>query len=437
MTTILFSLLQEHGHLNPSFKVARELARRGHDVKYLAILDFEAHIRGQGFDFVPFLPELHPRGFIQEQDRLGTYASRRGVTERFDAIAESLRGGALRRQLLALAPAAVVADINHTHLALFALAEGLPLVTMNVTLPQTKDPGVPPLLAGTPYREGPLGRATAEVSWRRTLLVRRLAARAMDVAGICPQFHLTPRWAERFGLPAERLDLDTVYMPRIRGVDELVLCPEAFDFPRPADPHRHYVESIDLARAEPEFPWERVDPGKPLVYVALGSQRFRPGDTPRFLAAVVEAARQRPGWQVIMATGRHLAPEELSPPENLVVVKSAPQLSILRRAQVMVTHGGLGSVKECITYAVPMVVYPLAVDQPGNAMRVEHHHLGLAADVRDPSVPRILGHLERLLIDPSFAERVARMQARFEETEGRHAGAAVVERVIASRGRTD
>lgn len=56
-----------------------------------------------------------------------------------------------------------------------------------------------------------------------------------------------------------------------------------------------------------------------------------------------------------------------------------PQLKVLQHADLFVTHGGLGSVKESINYGVPMLVYPLDLqyDQNGNGLKVEHHGLGL------------------------------------------------------------
>jgi UDP:flavonoid glycosyltransferase YjiC (YdhE family) len=427
MKTVLVSLLQEHGHLNPSFKVSRTLASQGFDVQYFGIPDFEDYIRAQGFEYVPFFPDLFPRGFTAQQDQLGFVEARRALTARFSEIARRLLApDGFRRQVEKLAPAAMIIDINHTHVAMFAQMIGIPKVAMNVTLPQTKDPGIPPIRTGTPFQTGLLGRAGAELSWQKLLWKRKLAAKLAGVAGMSPQFELARKLAPKFGLAKDALDVDTVYMPRLRGVHELVLCPEAFDFPRPPDPTRHYVESIDLARKEADFPWDRVDPAKPLIYIAMGSQRYQPKYVQQLLRTCVEVMARRPAWQAIVAVGRHLSPEELSCPANVVAVKSAPQLSVLKKAKLMVTHGGLGSVKECIVHGVPMIAFPLAVDQPGNAVRVDYHRIGIAGDVRTVSHAGILSMLDRVLAEPEYRERIALMRARFEETESGRTGAGVV-----------
>src|SRR5688572_19908462 len=115
MATVLVCMLQEHGHLNPSFKISRTLRARGHDVRYFAIPDLAAHIEAQGFDCVPFLPELYPRGTLEADDRLGLLERRRGVTRRFRVACERLLpGGSLRAAIERLAPRAMIVDVNRS-----------------------------------------------------------------------------------------------------------------------------------------------------------------------------------------------------------------------------------------------------------------------------------------------------------------------------------
>lgn len=431
MKRILVSMLQEHGHLNPSFKVLRTLRARGWDVKYLGILDFEDHIRAQGFDFVPFLPDVYPKGFIQQTDQLDFLGARRAVTAQYEAVtAHLLDPHGPREQISALAPDVLLHDINHVTMGYLAWQLGVPAVSMNVTLPQTKDGSVPPLRSGTIFDDSLKGTLRSELEWTRFLAKRRLIAAATTPLGMCPPYDLARRAATRFGYPLDRLDCDTVYFPRLVGTPELVLCPDGFDFPRPPMADRHYVESIDLERTEASFPWERVDASKPLVYVSMGSQRFQPKHVRRFIQTAIDALGARPEWQGIVTLGRHLALDEVRHPSNVVVVKSAPQLAVLKRARVMVTHGGLGSVKECILHGVPMVVFPLAVDQPGNAARVEHHRLGRRGDIREVSQPSLLSMIDDVLGDAGYRTRLAAIQARFEATERGTRGADVVEETL-------
>ena len=57
-----------------------------------------------------------------------------------------------------------------------------------------------------------------------------------------------------------------------------------------------------------------------------------------------------------------------------------PQVSILRRASVLVTHAGNNSVTEALAHGVPMLALPFSTDQFDGAAAIEAAGLGLAAD---------------------------------------------------------
>lgn len=425
-SSIVFAMLNESGHLNPSYKLAKALRARGHDVRYLAIGDVRAQIEAQGFEVEPLYPDLFPSGLLTGEQQLGTLAKRRAITARYRTVLSRLRTDAP----LARTPSLLAVDVTQIHFAFWARAAGVPVVLVNTSLPQTRDPGVPPLRSGSPYATSVLARVRPALEWQRFVAKRRLSARAADLAGMCPPYELARRAARESGVPEHEIDDHTVYMPQLRGLPELVLCPAAFDFPRAAAPQRTYVESIDLSRSEPEFAWGGLSADKPLLYCALGGQRYRAGDVPTFFRRLHGVFRTRPQWQLLLAAGQHMASDELDPLPNVAVVERAPQLAVLRRARLMITHGGLGSVKECIMNAVPMLGVPLDVDQPGNVARVVHHGLGLAADVRNSSERALRLSLDRLLSTPSFAARARDMQARFVREEAGERGADRVEELL-------
>ena len=98
----------------------------------------------------------------------------------------------------------------------------------------------------------------------------------------------------------------------------------------------------------------------------------------------------------MIATGAGLNPEDIEYSlSDIVIVKKAPQLEILRRAHLMVTHGGANTIKECAFMGVPMISFPLGYDHPGNTARMVHHGLGLHGDIRKLSVSYLEGLILR------------------------------------------
>ena len=329
-------------------------------------------------------------------------------------------------------PLLALVDVTQTLVALWARASGIPLVLLNTSLPQIESKGVPPLRSGLSFSAGALGRVQSQLAWETFLTKRKVSAALARTIGLCPPYALARAVAPRFGIDDAALDTRTVYMPQLKGHHELVFCPKEFDFPRPEDPLRHYVESIDTARSEPPLQWEHLGDDKPLVYCALGGQLYRAADTPRFLRRVVKLFARRPELNLVLATGRHTRPEALQPlPPNVLVVERAPQLALLARARAMITHGGLGSIKECLLHGVPMLVFPLAVDQPGNAARVVHHGLGLSGDVRRTNLAELSSKLDRVLYEPSFAQRCRAFQGTLQALERGEHGADLVEGFVA------
>jgi zeaxanthin glucosyltransferase len=378
---------------------------------------------------LPLFPDLFPAGFVAQEQALSTLKRRRSITRRYASLLERL--AATPTALLPQAPDVMLVDVTQPHLAFWARARRIPFLYLNTSLPQTHDYGVPPLRSGRGYAPGTAQKLQAELDWQKFLAKRRLSAAVADLAGMCPPYELSRRLAARFGVQADELDWRTAYMPQLRGVRELGLCPPAFDLPRPAEPRRTAIASVDLERSEGAFDFGLLPSHKPLVYCALGGQRYRPHDVPGFFARLVRVFTAHPDWHLLLCVGKHVAPSSLLPvPANVTLLESAPQLAVLRRARAMITHAGLGSVKECILHDVPMLAVPLDVDQPANAARIAYHRLGLVADVRDSSEDDLAAKLTSLLKDPELRQRVSNMRVRFLEVENSDAGVKAVEALL-------
>src|SRR5262245_29186569 len=92
-----------------------------------------------------------------------------------------------------------------------------------------------------------------------------------------------------------------------------------------------------------------------LVYISLGTIS---NVNPRFYRTAFEAFGDYPA-RFILAAGQQTDLADLGPiPANFVVLRYAPQLAALQRAQAFITHGGLNSVQEGLYYGVPEIVVP-------------------------------------------------------------------------------
>ncbi len=430
-------MLQEHGHLNPSFRLARNLMARGHEVAYLAIPDFEKHIESQGFRTIPFLGDVYPAGFEKELDALGKLERRRALSSRFDRLATVLSDRSTEDKLRALSPKMFLIDVCHTSMSMLAKRMGVPQIGLSTTFPQVRDRGIPPSRSHLVFRSGIPGELAAELEWQRMVRKRQLAATAMRPFRMAPPYDLARRAAHKFGVAPGELDTETAYMPQLRGVPELVLCPEPLDFPRAPHALRAYSESLDVERkSDVAFPWERLDPEKPLVYVSMSSQAQELARVRALFVTLAGIFARHSHWQAVLSLGRSATPKELGPtPANVIAVQRAPQLDLLKRAKLVITHGGLGSVKECIANAVPMIAIPLAVDQPGNGARITYHGLGVRKDIAHLDAGDLARSISEMFAAERFREAARRMQNQFEVFESKQTGSQFVEARLANETR--
>lgn len=373
MSRVGFVMLPEAGHVNASLKIAKSLKARGHRVCYFGLADFEDYIVGQGLEFLPVMADHFPKGFLSQNSfTISTFEVLVSM------LGEKLGGGnitafdLLKSEVKLLIervqPQLVVSDALLADLAFIIHSSGIPLVFLNTTL-----------------------------------------------------FY---PW-----------DVDSVVTHPLQRVTTIYPCPQEFNFPyakkREWD---HYVEaSIDVGRKEVEFPFDQLDEDRRLIYCSLGSQAHLYSEGKQFLQVVVDVMWEKQDCQMILATGPKIGPGDLcSIPPNVFIVQTAPQLQILKRASMMITHGGLNSIKECVYFGVPMIIFPMLRDQPLNAARVAYHGLGVRGDLHKLNARELLGMMNKVDGNPAFKMRVEKMGKRFREIEEAQPSLHIIEKALSS-----
>src|SRR4029453_4407531 len=114
-------------------------------------------------------------------------------------------------------------------------------------------------------------------------------------------------------------------------------------------------------------------------------------------------------------------------PGDPIVVGYAPQLELIQRSILTISHGGLNTALEWLAQGVPMVVLPVAYDQPGVGVRVEWAGVGRSIPVGRLTVDRLRDAVRTVLGDPAYRERAGRLQADIEAADGLNRAADVIE----------
>jgi len=83
----------------------------------------------------------------------------------------------------------------------------------------------------------------------------------------------------------------------------------------------------------------------------------------------------------------------------------------------MITHAGIGTVRECVELGVPMVAFPLMRDQFDACELITHHGIGVAGNINTAKPAEIAALVDRVISDPSFRERLHSIRGLFSRRE--------------------
>lgn len=408
------------GHLNPMTTLGRELQRRGHRVTVVARLDARRKADAAGLDFAAIGIEEFPEGSMRANSaQLGKLSGMKAM--RFTA--ELVRRGTAT--VLQEAPEVVRREkidallVDQVSPAGETVADqlALPCVVVCNALALNPDPDVPPGVLPWSYWPGPLGRlrnafGDALFRWVGRSVMNEIVRRRA-------QLGLPPLKKETFASGA---------------LAQIAQQPAFFDFPRQALPDCFHFSGPwhdDGSADEVAFPWEKLD-GRPLIYASMGTLQNRL----EFIFQTIAEACAGFDMQLVISLGsRDQDAGALAAkfPGKPIVVPFAPQLALLKRASLIITHAGLNTVLESLSHGVPMVAIPITNDQPGVASRLAYLGATEIVPPRKLSAPRLRAALEKVIGDPQYRETAHRLQAEIAKVNGLARAADIAEKAFLTR----
>src|SRR5208337_630677 len=223
-------------------------------------------------------------------------------------------------------------------------------------------------------------------------------------------------------LGGEWMSRGVIFDIHMRSLPELVLHAREFDFPsrRPSERAIYVGPCVQTERIEAPFRWEIVGVRRHLALCTLSTVAHASALPKRraFFEKLMLAIATLPEVTLIVALGPKVeVPHSPEAPGNIRFFRNVPQLAVLRRADLLITHAGSNSVKEAIECGVPMLAYPDRADQPGVAARIAYHGLGVVGDYEHCTPEAISAAIRKVLSDPTFGARVRRMRAQFARYE--------------------
>jgi UDP:flavonoid glycosyltransferase YjiC (YdhE family) len=388
---LLLGAFGDPGHAFPMIALGGALAARGHEVVLQTWSRWEDDVRAAGMRFEP-APEYHV--FPTRERPLKPYEAVRRATFQTRPLVASLR------------PDAVVADILTLAPALAGELEGVPVATVIPHVDPRSEHGWPPYSIGARLPR----RAAARRLWG-------LAARVTDAGLQRGRAELNETRA-RVGLPA----LAHVHGGISQALAMVATFPQ-LEYPREMPlPGTHVIGPLLW---EPPFGEVELPPGdEPLVLVAPSTSQ---DPSHELLRATVAGLAGLP-VRVLATWNRRPLVAPLEVPANTRLVEWVSYSRTMPRCDIVVCHGGHGTIARALSSSCVVVAVPAAGDMNENAARVDWAGVGVRLPRRLCTPRAIRLAVERALSEPRLREGAAEVAAWSRSHDAAARGADLVER---------
>jgi zeaxanthin glucosyltransferase len=392
MRTVLFIILPFTSHFYPMISMAEEYRSKGYRVVFTTAFHSKGMIEQNYFEcrVVNYLEETlfnNLKSFLgftainllTKKHRLKKFKEFIRVKNNFENVIEEVK------------PDKIYLEANMPEYLLFIKRYDIPTETVGIYLSTKKTYGIPPLTSSFIPTGSFASNIYSEYLWAILLLKQKMHSTLDYLANIglsdiyiekriCKKNHWT--WNAIFStnhafhigckglnhniisspeLEYEAVKSDTLlkFYNNIRSRNESNLRTEAYK------ELKFKIQSLQKS-------------GMKCIYASFGTWSNSKVESFQLLRQnLIEVVNENSNYILLFTNSGKVENQS----NYIYTLTFAPQLDILKYADLMITHAGLGSINECLENKVRMIAIPLnkALDQPGNAARLSSK--GLATEL--------------------------------------------------------
>jgi UDP:flavonoid glycosyltransferase YjiC (YdhE family) len=308
-------------------------------------------------------------------------------------------------------------------------------------------PDLPSVFAQVPERQGLTGRRLAAATWKGAfagVMAQAMAAGTLALANswrpdlVVHEDSEQGSWiaAERLGMPhialqatawrgtGLRLSSEPLNrLLRLHGLpeDSELRAWHRYGFLTSRPPSLHNVDDPVPAGATPIRPtapdatggepavWPTAaGEGRPRVVVTMGT--LMPGRTEAMVTILDEL--ETLDLDIVATVGHDIDPAALGSRRPATrIARYVPMTPLLVGASLLVFHGGSGTMLAGLAAGVPLVVLPIAADQPENADRCRDAGVARVLDAEARATGDVRTAAAEVLGDPAYAAAAARVRS--------------------------
>ena len=190
------------------------------------------------------------------------------------------------------------------------------------------------------------------------------------------------------------------------------------DYPRPMMPNMISIGGLTIKRTTGNLPPDIknfIDGAtKGVILMTFGSVIV---SVPSHVVEKFSSAfRRLDGYRVLWRLNNK---DNVKLPENVMISEWLPQNDILAQPSVklFITHCGNNGQYEAVYHGVPMIGFPVFVDQHYNAKRLDYKGYGLTMDIHDFTADELLDNINTVLGNKSYKERIMKASEIFHSQD--------------------
>ncbi|MBN1798918.1 MAG: hypothetical protein JW822_10090 [Spirochaetales bacterium] len=396
MAVFVFLIMPASGHVNPTLPIVKELLKKGHRVVYYGTDEFKSKIAKTGAEYKKY----NLTGFVFD---------RYGILQNLFEFSVFLCKTAFRISSMHLAeiagqnPDCVVYDSLWAAGKIIARKLGVSYIC-----------SVPILVCDD---------KAVKSNFTPSFIIRQFTKNIHHISRMLLymilSFIRTRILLNPFDVFLNKAPLNIVYTSRFFQPAAEALG-TSFHFVGP---------SITERSEDDDFPLERLE-GNKVVYISFGTII---NDRPEFYRHCMNLFKQS-SLTVVISIGNRIKAEDLCPvPSNVIIKSHVPQLKVLKKTAVFITHAGMNSIQEALFFGVPMVMLPQTPEQTATARRVAE--LGAGIILRRGTHPaEIRRAVEIIMQDKSYKEHTHAISKTLRNAGGYKRAVNEMLKLIESKG---
>lgn len=405
-------MLPSQSHYHASFGLAREWETNGFVIFYTGTSQVKETIETQGYKYCNF--DYLNEYFIASFQTfiaifIKSWLDKSFFINRYRDFIESDRR--IQELIKEVAPKHIFIDEHLVEYALFLQKNNIPTTIICTKLSSRKAKGIPPMNTYHKPDASFTSNLVCELLWYKRWveiwtkkIILKIAFLGRDEA------YFMHRYGKKIGIDTCKwLDVKNYHFAGIESLPRIILGTKKLEFSwRPVfdnetyflkptvrneqkhmtDAYRALIDQIEVRRKT-----KRTQ----VLYCSFGTVSYK--DMSRVQAFMEKLlAGKMANLDCFLVISKGKIPIQWPIIANVHYFDFIPQLDFLNYCDLMITHGGHNSIKECLQMNVPMLIYPHMEnnDQPGNAVRVELNGFGLMGKITEDTSIQIWQKIEKL-----------------------------------------